>query len=183
MHMVMLSIPTNVVKQDTNMTINPKLDDVLATLEVVEQQMRQLNNTNFPLPPDRRRMRRRTMMRTWRRRVLTWWLSDTTRSQLGRPRSAMKQAWSRLEREERERSRPARQQLRVRFSLPSTSLPASQLVGSEEQEKTLCNKGTGRYTVPVQVWRVIAEKMKWTMTSFILASIVMQSLSSWGSGC
>ena len=53
MHMVMLSLPTNLVKQVTNMTINPKLDDVLGTLEVVKQQMRQLNNTNFPLPPDR----------------------------------------------------------------------------------------------------------------------------------
>ena len=53
MHMVMLSLPTNVVKQVTTMTINPVLNDVLGTLEVVEQQMRQLNNTNFPLPPDR----------------------------------------------------------------------------------------------------------------------------------
>ena len=54
--------------------------------------------------------------------------SSTTRP----ARSAMKQAWSRLEREEREKSRPARRQLRVRFSLPSASLPASQSVGSEE---------------------------------------------------
>ena len=53
MHMVMLSLPTNVVKQVTTMTINPKLEDMLGTLEVVEQQMRQFNNTNFPLPPDR----------------------------------------------------------------------------------------------------------------------------------
>ena len=53
MHMVMLSLPTNMVKQVTTMTINPKLEDVLGTLEVVEQQMRQLNNTNFPLPLDR----------------------------------------------------------------------------------------------------------------------------------
>ena len=50
---LMLSLPTNMVKQVTTMTINPVLDDVLGTLEVVEQQMRQLNNTNFPLPPDR----------------------------------------------------------------------------------------------------------------------------------
>ena len=41
-------------------------------------------------------------------------------------KSAMKQAWSRLGSEEREGSRPARRQLRVRFSLPSASLPASQ---------------------------------------------------------
>ena len=33
-------------------------------------------------------------------------------------KSAMKKAWSRLEREEREGSRPARRQLWVRFSLP-----------------------------------------------------------------
>ena len=40
MHMVMISLPMNVVKQATTMTINPKLEDVLGTLEVVEQQMR-----------------------------------------------------------------------------------------------------------------------------------------------
>ena len=59
MHMVMLSLPTNMVKQVTTMTINPKLDDVLGTLEVVEQQMRQLNNTNFPLPLDRSAKKKR----------------------------------------------------------------------------------------------------------------------------
>ena len=61
MHMVMISLPTNVVKQVTMMTINPKLEDVLGTLEVVEQQMRQLNNTNFPLPPDRSAKKKKTL--------------------------------------------------------------------------------------------------------------------------
>ena len=61
MHMVMISLPTNVVKQVTTMTINPKLKDVLGTLEVVEQQMRQLNNTNFPLPPDRSAKKKKTL--------------------------------------------------------------------------------------------------------------------------
>ena len=61
MHMVMISLPTNVVKQVTTMTINPKLDDVLGMLEVVEQQMRQLNNTNFPLPPDRSAKKKKTL--------------------------------------------------------------------------------------------------------------------------
>ena len=32
MHMVMISLPTNVVKQVTTTTINPKLEDVLGTL-------------------------------------------------------------------------------------------------------------------------------------------------------
>ena len=50
MHMLMSSLPTNVFKQITTATINPSLDDVLATLEVVEQQMRQLGNSKFPLP-------------------------------------------------------------------------------------------------------------------------------------
>ena len=50
MHFVMTSLPTNVFKQITTTTINPVLEDVLGTLEVVEQQMRQLNNTKFPLP-------------------------------------------------------------------------------------------------------------------------------------
>ena len=61
MHFVMLSLPTTVVKQVTTMTINPKLEDVLGTLEVVEQQMRQLNNTNFPLPPDRSAKKKKTL--------------------------------------------------------------------------------------------------------------------------
>ena len=61
MHMVMLSLPTNVVKQVTNITINPKLDDVLATLEVVEQHMRLLNNTNFLLPPDRSAKKKKSL--------------------------------------------------------------------------------------------------------------------------
>ena len=42
MHSVMTSLPTNVFKQITTTTINPVLEDVLGTLEVVEQQMRQL---------------------------------------------------------------------------------------------------------------------------------------------
>ena len=53
MHFLMTSLPTNVFKQITQTTINPGLDDVLKTLEVVEQQMRQLNNTKFPLPPEK----------------------------------------------------------------------------------------------------------------------------------
>ena len=43
MHSIMTSLPTNVFKQITTTTINPVLEDVLGTLEVVEQQMRQLN--------------------------------------------------------------------------------------------------------------------------------------------
>ena len=53
MHMLMSSLPTNVFKQITTATINPSLDEVLATLEVVEQQMRQLGNSKFPLPPEK----------------------------------------------------------------------------------------------------------------------------------
>ena len=53
MHFLMSSLPTNVFKQITTVTINPGLDDVLKTLEVVEQQMRQLGNTKFPLPPEK----------------------------------------------------------------------------------------------------------------------------------
>ena len=62
MHFIMMiSLPTTVVKQVTMMTINPKLEDVLGTLEVVEQQMRQLNNTKFPLPPDRSVKKKKTL--------------------------------------------------------------------------------------------------------------------------
>ncbi len=53
MHNLMASLPVNVFKQITSATINPTLEDVLATLEVVEQQMRQLGNTKFPLPPEK----------------------------------------------------------------------------------------------------------------------------------
>ena len=53
MHFLMSSLPTNVFKQITTVTINPGLDDVLATLDVVEQQMRQLGNTKFPLPQEK----------------------------------------------------------------------------------------------------------------------------------
>ena len=61
MHFVMISLPTNVVKQVTTMTINPELEDVLGTLEVVEQQMRQLNNTKFPLPPEKGAKKKKTL--------------------------------------------------------------------------------------------------------------------------
>ena len=61
MHSVMTSLPTNVFKQITMTTINPVLEDVLGTLEVVEQQMRQLNNTKFPLPPERGAKKKKTL--------------------------------------------------------------------------------------------------------------------------
>ena len=53
MHNLMASLPVNVFKQITAATINPTVEMVLATLEVVEQQMRQLGNTKFPLPPEK----------------------------------------------------------------------------------------------------------------------------------
>ena len=62
MHFVMISLPTNVVKQVTIVTINPE-QDVLGTLEVVEQQMRQLNNTKFPLSPERGAKKKKTRTR------------------------------------------------------------------------------------------------------------------------
>ena len=60
MHFLMSSLPTNVFKQITTATINPGLDDVLATLEVVEQQMRQLGNSKFPLPPEKGKRRKQS---------------------------------------------------------------------------------------------------------------------------
>ena len=61
MHFLMTSLPTNVFKQITQTTINPVLEDVLGMLEVVEQQMRQLNNTKFPLPPERGAKKKKTL--------------------------------------------------------------------------------------------------------------------------
>ena len=53
MHMLIQSLPTNVVKMVTQANINPELKDVVSMLELTEQQMRQLKIMSFPLPPDR----------------------------------------------------------------------------------------------------------------------------------
>ena len=53
MHMLIQSLPTNVLKTVTQQNINPELDDVIAMLQLTEQQMRHLGQSNFPLPQDR----------------------------------------------------------------------------------------------------------------------------------
>ena len=53
MHMLIQLLPTNVLKTVMQKNINPDLDDVVAMLELREQQMRQLGQSNFPLPQER----------------------------------------------------------------------------------------------------------------------------------
>ena len=50
MHMLIQSLLTNVLKTLMQQNRNPDLDDVVAMLELMKQQMRQLGQSNFPLP-------------------------------------------------------------------------------------------------------------------------------------
>ena len=47
MHLLLQSLPHNVVKQVTQMSINPSLTEVVQQLELTEQQMRQLGKNKL----------------------------------------------------------------------------------------------------------------------------------------